>query len=224
MFPCCEFIHRVQILRHFLIMLLFCRKTFSLSVSPSLWPLVCFCLCPIISFPFFFLPSLSYLPNPSTHIFFYRFEFPDSSSHSRCSRCRCPQRHERSQSELSHQSQVSHTNSSCSKKKKVFQISSLQFFTSSLTFSPRRSITKTVVNSEIRKEIGENQKVRVRPSIHLLVIRRSEDFIIRGAWLYIFFMSIKSVIHLFPTLSVALSLSPSFPTDKSLIMSHKYMV
>uniref|UniRef100_A0A4W6ECB8 UDP-glucose ceramide glucosyltransferase-like 1 n=1 Tax=Lates calcarifer TaxID=8187 RepID=A0A4W6ECB8_LATCA len=31
-----------------------------------------------------------------------------------------------------------------------------------------RSITKTVVNSEIRKEIGENQKVRVCSSIHLL--------------------------------------------------------
>lgn len=40
------------------------------------------------------------------HDFFFRSEFPDSSSHSCSSCCWCPQRNERPQSELSHQSQV----------------------------------------------------------------------------------------------------------------------
>lgn len=48
-------------------------------------------------------------------------------------------------------------------------LKSLQPHTSYLPFSPPRSITKTVVNSEIRKEISENQKVHFSLSFHLFV-------------------------------------------------------
>lgn len=154
------------------------------TVSLSLYPLVCFFISSLLLsnrlFPIF-LPSLPTCP--STHLFFYRSELPDSSSHSCCSRCWCPQRHERPQSELPHQSQVKNKHTTVATVRSfglhrnihtdVDKSAVPQF---SLPLSPHRSITKTVVNAEIRKEIGENQKVHVYSSIHLLIFHLSIHF------------------------------------------------
>lgn len=117
-------------------LVLFCRNSRLLGIL---------CFCPL---------SLHLLPaSLFTHMFFYRSQFPDSSSYSCCSSCWCPERYERPQSELPHQSQVTEQQPNCSYSKR-FCVSGID-----LSVSSHRSITKTVVNSEVRKEIVENQKV-----------------------------------------------------------------
>lgn len=96
---------------------------------------------PLISFPFW--PSSPAWT--STHLLFYRSEFPDSCSHSCCSCCWCPQCYERPQSEFSHQSQVeekrkhtqihTHTSSNYNKKLGLCRFWIVSSFTVQSSFS-----------------------------------------------------------------------------------------
>lgn len=117
--------------------------------------LVCV-LLPLSSLSDRLLPTLC-PRRPPTH---HRPQFPDGRPHPRRLLRRRSLRHERPQPELPH---WSHVKMKRKQTKLCFALKMIRLppHASHLHFSspPLRSITKTVVNPEIRKEISENQKV-----------------------------------------------------------------